>query len=232
MVLMGRTAQCVAHRFQTARGCLVNNTAVHFLTVFMAFFAIMNPIANSSLFIGLTEDVDSNTRRMIALRAVVVAFLIVTVFSIGGRAIFSMFGITLPAFRIAGGVMIGIIGYHMLQGEHSSLHTPTQADNEASSEAAIGMAISPLAIPVLAGPGTITTAMNFAAEASIAQIVSVLTAFAAICVLTYIAFVGSERLARVLGQNVIKVVSRLMGLILAVIGVQMLIEGIRGAVSG
>jgi multiple antibiotic resistance protein len=205
---------------------------VHFLTVFMAFFAIMNPIANSSLFIGLTEDVDSKTRRMIALRAVVVAFLIVTMFSIGGRAIFSMFGITLPAFRIAGGVMIGIIGYHMLQGEHSSLHTPTKADNEASTDAAIGMAISPLAIPVLAGPGTITTAMNFAAEASLVQIVSVLAAFAAICVLTYIAFIGSEWLARVLGQNVIKVVSRLMGLILAVIGVQMLIEGIRGAVSG
>lgn len=208
----------------------MDNIAVHFFTVFMAFFAIMNPIANSTLFIGLTEDVDQRMRRMIALRSVVVAFIIVSVFAIGGREIFLMFGITLPAFKIAGGMMIGLIGYHMLQGERSSIHTPSRRDNEKSVDSVVNIAITPLGIPVLAGPGTIATAMNFAAQSTVLEIATVLLAFAAMCVLTYSAFVGGEWLARYLGQNAIKVVSRLMGLMLAVIGVQMLIEGVRGAI--
>jgi multiple antibiotic resistance protein len=209
----------------------MENTTVHFITVFMAFFAIMNPIANSSLFVGLTQDVDARTRRLIALRSVMVAFIIVAAFAIGGREIFAAFGITLPAFRIAGGMMIGAIGYHMLQGEQSSFHTPSEDDNNSSTDAAIDMAITPLGIPVLAGPGTIATAMNFAAESTLTEITRVLTAFGAMCAITFVAFIAGQWLARVLGQNAIKVVSRLMGLILAVVGVQMLIEGIRGAIA-
>ncbi|MBN1006738.1 MarC family protein [Amphritea sp. ZJ14W] len=121
----------------------MDNTTVHFLTVFMAFFAIMNPVANSSLFIGLTDDFDNRTRRLIALRSVIVAFLIVAVFAIGGRQIFAMFGITLPAFRIAGGIMIALIGYHMLQGEHSSIHTPSSSDNEKSVDSSVDISITP-----------------------------------------------------------------------------------------
>ena len=199
---------------------------VHFATLFLAFFAIMNPIANAPLFLALTEEFDAGTKRMIALRAVIIAFIITAAFAIGGRAIFSVFGITLPAFRIAGGMMIGLIGYHMLQGANSSLHTPTAEDNENSREAALDIAITPM----LAGPGTIATAMNFAAQSSFPEIVRVLIAFALMCALTFVAFVSSQWLNRALGQNAIKVVSRLMGLILAVIGVQMLIEGVRGAV--
>ena len=209
----------------------MDNTAVHFFTVFMAFFAIMNPVANASLFVGLTQASDSTARRLIALRSVVVAFIIVSAFAIGGREIFSIFGITLPAFRIAGGLMIGAIGYQMLQGEQSTFHTPSDDDNEKSNDAALDMAITPLGIPVLAGPGTIATAMNFSAESTFAEIVRVLTAFGLMCVVTFIAFVGGQWLAKVLGQNGIKVISRLMGLILAVVGVQMLIEGVRGAVA-
>ena len=210
----------------------MNIVSVHFFTVFMAFFAIMNPLANASLFVSLTQGRDSTTRRLIALRSVVVAFIIVAVFAVGGREIFAIFGITLPAFRIAGGLIIGVIGYHMLQGEQSSLHTPSDDDTEMSRDTVLDMAITPLGIPILAGPGTIATAMNFSAESTFAEVVGVLVAFGLMCAITFIAFVGGQWLARVLGQNGIKVVSRLMGMILAVVGVQMLIEGIRGAVAG
>lgn len=206
----------------------MSETIFHFVAVFMAFFAIMNPIANSSLFVGLTDGVGPRQQRLIALRSVLVAFIIVAVFAVGGRAIFAMFGITLPAFRIAGGIMIGVIGYHLLQGEHSSFHKP-HAPDAGGEDAAIDIAITPLGIPVLAGPGTIATAMNFAATSTVAEISGVLLAFALICGLTYFAFIGGEWFARILGQNAIKVVSRLMGLILGVIGVQMLIDGVRGA---
>jgi len=199
----------------------------HFVVVFMAFFAVMNPVANSSIFVGLTDGLDKRQQRLVAFRAVVVAFFIIATFSIGGRELFSIFGITLPAFRVAGGVMIGIIGYHLLQGEHSSLHRPGAVAS--GDDAVVDIAITPLGIPVLAGPGTIATAMNFAAESTLPEIIRVLVAFGAICVITFFAFVGGPWFAQALGQEAIKVVSRLMGLILTVIGVQMLIDGLRGA---
>ena len=96
---------------------------------------------------------------------------------------------------------------------------------------AIGVAITPLALPVLAGTGTIATAMNFAAESTLPEVARVIAALAIVCALTWGAFVGGGSLVRFLGQNAIKVVSRLMGLILVVIGTQMLIQGVRGAVA-
>lgn len=204
---------------------------VHFLTVFMAFFAIMNPVANTSLFVGLTQNSNSATQRAIALRSVFVAFIIVSAFAIFGREIFSIFGITLPAFRIAGGLMIGAIGYHMLQGNHSNFHTPSSDDNEQSCDATLDMAITPLGIPILAGPGTIATAMNFAAESTVTEIVQVISSFGLMCVITFFAFISGRQFVNFLGQNGIKVISRLMGLILAVVGVQMVIEGVRGAIA-
>jgi multiple antibiotic resistance protein len=208
----------------------MSDSATHFTTVFMAFFAIMNPIANAPLFMGLTEGLDTSTRRGVALRSVALAFLIVALFTILGRQIFMMFGITLPAFRIAGGILVGLVGYHLLQGQESSVHTPTAEDNELSRDAALGIAITPLALPILAGPGTIATAMNFSANSTLPEVVHVLSALGLVCLMTLVAFVASDSLVKFLGQNAIKVVSRLMGLILAVIGVQMLIVGIRGAV--
>lgn len=209
----------------------MDHAVVHFTTVFMAFLAIMNPIANAPIFIGLTDGEDAVLRRNIALRGVLTAFAIVALFTIGGREIFAAFGITLPAFRIAGGILVGLVGYHLLQGGDSSVQKSSDEDNAKSQGAALGIAISPLAMPLLAGPGTIATAMSFSAGVSDVQILRVLAALAAACLLNFLAFNSAHTLVRVLGQNAIKVVSRLMGLILAVIGVQMVIDGIRGAVA-
>jgi multiple antibiotic resistance protein len=209
----------------------LDSSTAHFSTVFMAFFAMMNPIANAPLFLGLTDGLDDRTRRGVALRAVILAFLIISLFTILGRQIFTLFGITLPAFRIAGGVLVGLIGYQLLQGQESSMHTSTAEDNLGSRDAALGVAITPLALPMLAGPGTIATAMNFAANSTLQEIVRVLGALALVSVVTFGAFVFGGAVVRFLGQNAIKVVSRLMGLILAVVGVQMLIVGIRGAIA-
>jgi multiple antibiotic resistance protein len=209
---------------------LSSSAAVHFGTAFLAFFAIMNPIANAPLFLGLTEDLDAATRRGIALRAVLLAFAIVVAFAVLGREIFAAFGITLPAFRVAGGILVGLVGFHLLQGRESSVHTPTAEDNARSRDAALGIAISPLAMPILAGPGTIATAMSLTADSNLSEIVLTIAGFALVCALTWVAFVTGDRLVKFLGQNAIKVVSRLMGLLLTVIGAQMLIAGIHGAI--
>jgi len=144
-------------------------------------------------------------------------------------------GQTWRAMRVpiatAGGILIALVGYQLLQGKTSSVHTPSPDDNAGSQDAALGIAVSPLALPILAGPGAIATAMSFAAESTVPEVTRVLIALALVCAINLVAFLGSASLVRFLGQNGIKVVTRLMGLILAVIGTQMLIVGVRGAVA-
>ncbi|MDP8255075.1 MAG: MarC family protein [Candidatus Alcyoniella australis] len=198
-------------------------------TVFMGFFAIMNPLANTPIFLGLTEDLDDRERKIVALKSVLIALLVVGLFSVLGRAVFKMFAITLPAFRVAGGVLVFLVGYHLLNGRESNVQTPHAQDIADSEESKLSVAISPLAVPILAGPGTIATAMNFAAKADALHVGVVLAAFAVMCLITYLSFVFGEELVRYIGKGAIKAIGRLMGLILAVIGTQMLLNGISGA---
>ena len=203
----------------------------HAASVFMGFFAIMNPIANTPVFLGLTSDGSVDTRRKVARKALIAAFVIILVFCAAGKLIFELFGITLSAFRIAGGVLVFLIGFHMLQGEQSRIHQPSRDDAQNSLSADLDVAITPLAMPILAGPGTIATAMNFASAGGIRDFAVTVVAFFLLCVIMYIFFVSGERFVKYIGANGIKVVTRLMGMILAVIGAQMLIAGVEGAIT-
>lgn len=203
----------------------------HAVTVFMGFFAIMNPIANTPVFLAMTAGDDRNTQRKIAAKALVISLVIIVVFAAAGKLIFQLFGITLSAFRIMGGILVSMVGYHMLQGgEHSTVQHPSEEDKRKSLTAELEVAITPLAMPILAGPGTIATAMNFASAGGISNFIVTVAAFGVLCMISYAFFVSGERFVKYIGDNGIKVVTRLMGLILAVIGVQMLIQGIGGAV--
>jgi len=207
----------------------MSNLSSHTLTVFLAFFAIMNPIANTPIFIGLTGDDDRATRKEVALRSLIMAFLIVFLFCILGKVIFELFGITLPAFRITGGALIILVGFQMLHGEQSTIHNPTEEDTNNAKEAKLSIAVSPLAMPILAGPGTIATAMNYSATGNLLEIVITVASFAVLCGITYVFFIFGQRLVKFIGVNGINVVTRLMGLILAVIRTQMVIQGIHEA---
>ncbi len=203
----------------------------HAATVFMGFFAVMNPIANTPVFLGLTAQDAQEARRKVALRAVVVTFFIIVAFILAGKLIFTLFGITLPAFRITGGILLFLIGYNMLHGSRSPLAHPSKNGESGGQPLAseLDVAISPLAMPILAGPGTIATAVNFASRGGIPSFAVTIAAFLVLCLVTYGFFVSGERFVRYLGDNGISVVTRLMGLILAVIGVQMFIYGAKGA---
>lgn len=126
----------------------------HSVTVFLALFAAMKPIANAAVFIGLTRDCDQAPRKRIALKSIITAFCIVLFFCVLGKAIFELFGITLPAFRITGGVLVFIVGFQMLQGKQSNLHHPEQPSADQDSAGADSgqhpdVAISPLAMPMM-----------------------------------------------------------------------------------
>ncbi|PKG56989.1 hypothetical protein CXF83_18940 [Shewanella sp. Choline-02u-19] len=196
----------------------------HSLAVFMAFFAIMNPIANTTVFAGLTASMSKSEQTKTAIKSLTITFIIIVLFSLLGKSIFNLFGITLPALRIAGGILVFLVGYHMLHGKSSKLHTAA-ADSESD------IAVSPLAVPLLAGPGTIATAMNYSAAGGWGEITVTVLAFAALCIITFICFVFSSKIIAAIGENGLSIVTRLMGLILSVIGVQMLIDGITAVVS-
>ena len=198
---------------------------------FMAFFAIMNPVSSLPVYISLTSGDDEATAKAVARKGLLIAFGIIVVFALGGRYIFEMFGMTLPALRLAGGALVFLIGFHMLQGQHSAVQHPPAGDAGAGSDK-LGVAVSPLATPLLAGPGTIATAMNLSAHEAPANTLITIAAFALLCLLTYVLFVYGKTLVRLLGQSAMNVMTRMMGLILAVIGAQMLIAGVQGAFPG
>ena len=207
----------------------MEKTVLHVLTVFMGFFAIMNPIANVPIFIGLTSDDDQQTIKAVAFKALILAFIIVALFSIAGKFIFDLFGLTLPAFRITGGLLVFLVGFHMLQGSHSSVQHPQGAEKQKPREEVLGVAVSPLAMPILAGPGTIATAMNFASGGGIMELIVTVIMFGVLCVITYVLFVFGEKFVSYIGVSAMGVITRMMGLILAAIGTQMVIEGVQGA---
>jgi len=200
----------------------MNELATFAITVFTGFFAIMNPISNMPIFLTLTEGADKETKQRINLKAVLVAFIIVTVFVLLGNYIFDLFGITIPAFKITGGILIFFVGFEMLQSKKSNIkHLKTVNIDE-------NIAISPLAIPILAGPGTIVTATNFVANTtSYMNIAVIILVFALMCFLNYIAFTLSDIIAKKIGDNVISVIGKLMGLIIAIIGTNMIIQGLK-----
>lgn len=191
------------------------------LTVFMAFFAIMNPIANIPIFVKLTEGQDEMKKKEIAKTSTVVAFLIVLAFLLIGQYIFQIFGLTIPAFKVFGGILIFFIGFEMLNSKKTNQHL------ESDTTFDDGLAISPLAIPILAGPGTIVTAMNFVVKANFLYLGITVFIFGLIVLMTYYAFIYSGYIVRFIGEKNFVIVGKIMGLIIGVLGANMLIQGIK-----
>ncbi len=199
---------------------MFDNLLTFALTVFTGFFAIMNPIANIPIFIALVEGRDKKSQRAIAKTATITAFLIVVFFVILGKYIFEIFDITIPSFKLAGGILIFFVGFGMLQSKKQEKKVVGKAAGDE-------MAISPLAIPILAGPGTIVTAMNYSADANYLQLGIIIAIFALITYLTFVAFSLSDTIVKRMGNSLIKVIGKIMGLILAIIGTGMAVEGVK-----
>ena len=191
------------------------------IAVFTGFFAITNPISNMTVFLSLTQGADNKTKEDINKRANLIAFIIVLVFVLLGKYIFELFNISIPAFKITGGILIFYIGFEMLQSKQSNVKNIKHVNIDEN------ICMSPLAIPILAGPGTIVTAMNFVSSAQPVHIAIVIAVFGFMSLLTYFTFRLSNLIVKLVGFNVISVIGKIMGLIIAIIGTGMIIEGIK-----
>ena len=195
-----------------------------FFYAFMAFFAIMNPISNLPAYMALVADDSQKISRKIAFRSLLIAFVIITVFIFSGDFIFKVFGITIVSFRIAGGILVAVIGYHMFNGNHSPSYKGME--QQAVNSDPMSIAISPLAMPLFAGPGTITTALSLANGGLQNQLITVV-AFALLCVITYLLLRSAKQIAGFLGENLMKIITKMMGLLLFSIGIQMIIVSVQ-----
>ena len=195
-----------------------------FFYAFMAFFAIMNPISNLPAYMALVADDSQKISRKIAFRSLLIAFVIITVFIFSGDFIFKVFGITIVSFRIAGGILVAVIGYHMINGNHSPSYKGME--QQAVNSDPMSIAISTLAMPLFAGPGTITTALSLANGGLQNQLITVV-AFALLCVITYLLLRSAKQIAGFLGENLMKIITKMMGLLLFSIGIQMIIVSVQ-----
>lgn len=198
----------------------MENIWLYAIATFTGFIAINNPFGNIPIFLGLTKHADRTTKKNISKKATFTAFIIVAGFIILGKYIFDIFGLTIPAFKITGGILVFFVGFEMIRAQQSSI------DNQSEVNFNEGISVSPLAIPILAGPGTIVTAMNFTTSAGYVELVILLAMFAVVMWLNHLAFISSEYLVRFIGENKIVVIEKIMGLIIAIIGANMVIQGI------
>lgn len=198
------------------------------LLVFGSLFSIVDPFAAVPVFLGLLGDESRAVQKRNALRASLTCLFVLGTFGLVGAVIFQFFGITLAAFKIAGGILLFGVGLEMMQAKHSKTRATPAEQVEAESKDDVGL--MPLGLPLLAGPGSIATVMVFVGKAP--DLPHRLAVVAAVVVVSLIAFLvlrSAGLVARFLGQTGINVIGRIMGLILAAISVQFVIEGVREA---
>ena len=192
-----------------------------------SLFAIVNPLGALPLFLALAPAGDPAALRRAARRAVMAASICLVVIFAVGQGLLNFFGITIPAFRVSGGILILIMALQMLEG-HPSRQKLSPRDEEAARERDEA-AIVPLGIPMLAGPGAISTTILLRQEAEgVVQAASVVVAAALVMVATAAVLLSADRIHRLLGESGIRIVTRVMGLVIAAVAVQFMADGLRG----
>jgi multiple antibiotic resistance protein len=198
------------------------------LVCFGSLFSIIDPFAALPIFLALTGTHDRTSRGRTALQASLTCFLVLTTFALGGQYIFSYFSITIPAFKVAGGILLFGVGLEMMRAEQSNTRTTTEEQVEAETKADVG--IIPMGLPLLSGPGAIATVMVLVGKShGMEERLGVHLAIFAVSVITLLVLRSADIVARVLGKTGINVIGRIMGLILAATAMQFVIDGAREA---
>lgn len=195
---------------------------------FTSFFTLINPLGVMPVFMTMTADLDRAHRNKTAKKAISVAFLVILLFAFSGQLLFSFFGISVNSFRIVGGVIFFIMGMDMLQARLGQVKIKDSEVKKYVSD----ISITPLAIPMLCGPGAITNAIVLMEDAHgfILKVVFI-TAVMAVLLLTYLILFSSSRILEWLGETGNNVMMRLMGLIVMVIAVEFFFSGLKPVVS-
>ena len=199
--------------------------------ILVSVFAIVNPVGVIPTFIALTASYSRAERVRVIVRACLVGLGVLLLFGLAGEQIFKVFSITIPAFRIAGGILIFKVAFDMLQGERPKSDSNDQEITDALERENIG--ITPLGVPLLTGPGAITTVMILIASApDYGDRMLIYGACALVFAASFVLLLVGERLFGFMGRSGLQVFTRIMGLILAALAVQFVVNGLSQALPG
>jgi multiple antibiotic resistance protein len=203
-----------------------SSTYVHFsLLALSSIFFLVDPFAAIGSFLAITAGANAAKRQRMARKGCITCFIVLTSFAVAGKYIFLMFGIKLPAFEFAGGLILMLIGIDMLEAKRS----PTQESSGDTADAASkeDAGIVPLGIPMLAGPGAISSVMVLVGRAvGFWQWTAILSAIGVTALVSYWVLSGAERLQRLLGETGIRILVRIMGLLLVALAVQFFVNSL------
>ncbi len=199
------------------------------LPPFMILFVTLDPIGNMPIFMTLTESPRPDYSKAMARRAVLIGGLVLLMFAFAGEAFLNLLSISLPAFRIAGGVLLFVVALQMIFEEEQK-DKAADAENPHEND----VSVFPLAVPLIAGPGSIASIILMMSEqhGSVGGQAAVIIALCAVLLITYILFRMSTLCARLMGQTVNQVISKILGIVLGAMAAQFVIDGISAVVDG
>ena len=192
-----------------------------------SIFFLVDPFAAIGSFLAITAGADEARRKRMARKAALTCFVVLTSFALCGQLIFRMFGITLPAFEIAGGLILLLIGLDMLEAKRSATQETSDDTEEASHKEDAG--IVPLGIPMLAGPGAISSVMVLVGQVPTLwswEMGAILGSIALTSLISYGVLAGASRVRKVLGETGIRILVRIMGLLLVALAMQFFVNGL------
>lgn len=201
------------------------------INAFITLFVIVDPIGNAPLFLGLTVGMATTVRRSIAMRGAFISFVILTLFAITGTKILDTIGITIDAFRIAGGLLLFVTAFEMIYGQRQERREETSS--AAVAEHAANIAVFPLAIPLIAGPGTISATILLSSQFSAGDTghnwygtISLVAIIAVLMVITAVFLIAAELVDKFISNTAKLVLTRLLGVLLAALAVQYIADGV------
>jgi multiple antibiotic resistance protein len=200
-----------------------------YVSALITFFVVIDPPGCAPIFASLTTGATPTERRVMAIRSVVIATCVLLFFALLGEQLLGALGVSLDAFRIAGGIMLFLIAFDMVF-ERRTQRREDRAQKIMDTPEVEDISAFPMAMPMIAGPGTIASVMLLEARSSgIEQSLVVLAAMGTILLLTLIALLGAGAMMKFLGDRIEAVITRLLGVILGALAVQFVINGLNGA---
>jgi multiple antibiotic resistance protein len=196
------------------------------VTAFVALFVVIDPVGTTPIFVALTRGMAPRRRRAVALRAVLVAAGILLIFAAMGESVLAFFGISMPAFRIAGGMLLFLTALEMLFERRGKRREEKVPEHEADASA--DPSVFPLALPLIAGPGAIATVILLADGGGWAGAAWASGVMLAVLLLCLLLFSLAGPIERLLGTTGINVFTRVLGMLLAALSVQFVVDGVRG----
>ncbi|MES1965261.1 MarC family protein [Psychrobacter sp. AH5] len=201
------------------------------IKIILAFMVLINPFSALTLFLDLTRGYSMINRRKVARIACLTIFITISFFTVAGETLLKALGISIGSFQLAGGILVFLIALNMMNGEGNPVKPDQEnfdVDHVQDSPPTTAAAVVPLAIPMMIGPGGISTVIIYSSQVSgILQISAIIIAGLLISIFCYLALMAAGRISRLLGDTGLNIMSRIMGMLLAAVSIEIIVNGLR-----